>query len=325
MLITLQNTNKMIKLPSLDIVIVNWNSSTQLMECLKSIISTDRDSFKLNRVIIVDNASTDRSMEGVDKIDLPINIIYNSTNKGFGTACNQGARECNTDYILFLNPDTQLYSDSLHIPMQFMQKSENQTVGICSIKLVGKTHVQRNCARSPTPGILLGSSLGFDKLLPQIVPSHFMIEFDHESSRAVDQVIGAFFLIRRHLFEDLNGFDEKFFVYFEEVDLCFRAKQKGWSSFYCADTTAFHRGGGSSSQVKALRLFYSLRSRTLYSFKHFYRIQAWIIYLVSMFIEPFVRIVYCLLRGKFKDAWFTIEGFFYFLCSFKDILIKIHS
>jgi N-acetylglucosaminyl-diphospho-decaprenol L-rhamnosyltransferase len=313
------------KQSSLDIVIVNWNSSNQLFQCLKSIESVNHNSFKLDKIIIIDNASSDSSMEYIKDIKISSDTIYNSINKGFGTACNQGARKCSSDYILFLNPDTLLYSNSLSTPISFMDKPQNRTVGICSIKLMGETDVQRNCARFPTPRILIGYSLGMDKLFPQAIPSHLMTEFDHESSREVDQVIGAFFLIRRQLFEELNGFDEKFFVYFEEVDLSYRAKQKGWSSFYCAEATAFHKGGGSSSQVKALRLFYSLRSRIIYSFKHFSLFQAWVVYISSILLEPFARVAYCLVRGKFKDAWLTVEGFSYFFLAFRDILRQVRS
>jgi N-acetylglucosaminyl-diphospho-decaprenol L-rhamnosyltransferase len=312
--------------PSLDIVIVNWNTGKQLEECIDSIKNAHCINLMLNSIVIVDNASSDDSMINLRReTTLPIKIIDNLENLGFGAACNQGARNCSSDYILFLNPDTLLYSDSLSVPISFMEKPQNRTVGICSIKLMGETDVQRNCARFPTPRILIGYSLGINKLFPKTIPSHLMSEFDHESSREVDQVIGAFFLIRRQLFEELNGFDEKFFVYFEEVDLSYRAKQKGWSSFYCAEATAFHKGGGSSSQVKALRLFYSLRSRIIYSFKHFSLFQAWVVYISSILFEPFARVAYCLVRGKFKDAWLTVEGFSYFFLAFRDILRQVRS
>jgi len=85
----------------------------------------------------------------------------------------------------------------------------------------------------------------------------------------VDQVIGAFFLVRRALFETLGGFDERFFMYFEEVDFSKRAQMRGAASVYLGAARAFHSGGYSSRQVKASRLFYSLRSRFLYGFKHF--------------------------------------------------------
>src|SRR5207247_3592833 len=87
-------------------------------------------------------------------------------------------------------------------------------------------------------------------------------------SGLVDQVIGAYFMVRRPLFEALGGFDERFFVYFEEVDLSLRARQNGWASYFLANARVYHTGQVSSGQVRGERLFYLLRSRTEYARKH---------------------------------------------------------
>jgi len=110
-------------LKKLDIVIVNWNSGEQLKSCLESIVKTDKTGFELNKVVVVDNASSDNSLFGLEEIDLPLKIIRNSTNRGFAAACNQGAKESDADYLLFLNPDTVLFKDSLSKPIAFMEKS----------------------------------------------------------------------------------------------------------------------------------------------------------------------------------------------------------
>jgi hypothetical protein len=98
-----------------------------------------------------------------------------------------------------------------------------------------------------------------------------MREWDHLNSRIVDHVTGAFLLMRRTIFQKLNGFDPAFFMYLEDVDLSLRAARLGLTSYYEADVQAFHRGGGTSSKVRADRLFYSLRSRSIYFAKHFSR------------------------------------------------------
>ena len=118
-----------------------------------------------------------------------------------------------------------------------------------------------------------------------------MSEWDHSSTKTVDQVIGAFFLVRRHVFQELDGFDEQFFVYFEEVDFSFRAKHLGWSSVYFTGAQAFHAGGGVSQQIKAKRLFYSLRSRIQYVCKHFTSPKIILVLFATLFIEPVARIV----------------------------------
>jgi N-acetylglucosaminyl-diphospho-decaprenol L-rhamnosyltransferase len=121
--------------------------------------------------------------------------------------------------------------------------------------------------------------------------------------------MGAFFLVRRSLFEELRGFDERFFVYFEEVDFALRAHKAGWRTHYLAEAQAYHRGGGTSEQAKAARLFYSLRSRSLYGFKHFGRIPAISLMLATLFIEPLSRTVYALTKRSGKEVIETIRGY----------------
>ena len=122
---------------------------------------------------------------------------------------------------------------------------------------------------SPRQDLLFHQMLGLDRLWPHRFPSHFMTDWDYRENREVDQVSGAFFLVRRKVFEELNGFDERFFMYFEDLDFAYRAKQAGWRSFYLADAQAVHFGGGASYQVKGKRLYYVLNSRALYVAKHF--------------------------------------------------------
>lgn len=278
-------------IPSLDIIIVNWNSGKQLYECLESFEDAKQDRLRLLRVVVVDNASTDGSVDGLHGLNLPLVVTQNSENRGFAAACNQGAEGSAADYLLFLNPDTQLFENALTVPISFMERPENQHIGIIGIQLVDEEgRISRTCARLPTPGQFYAKMLGLDRLFPRIFPSHFMIEWDHSDSRAVDHVIGAFFLVRRSIFELLNGFDERFFVYLEDLDFSFRAQQMGWSSFYLAEAQAYHKGGGISEQIKAQRLFYSLRSRILYGYKHFSWVAATLLMLGTLLLEPIARI-----------------------------------
>ncbi len=294
----------------LDIVIVNWNAGRQLRDCLESIASTDRHDRILGRVVVVDNASRDGSADGLDDIGLPLELIRNPTNRGFAAACNQGAQGSTSHYLLFLNPDTRLFGPSLTRPLRFMDQPENQRVGICGIQLVDERGVvHRSCSRFPTVGILSAQLLGLSYLFPSRFRTQEMREWNHSESRRVDQVIGACFFIRRKVFEKLEGFDQRFFVYFEEVDLSYRALQSGWVSFYLADVEAFHKGGGSSDQVKAVRLFYSMRSRILYVSKHFSVSAAVGLTLGTMIIEPVVRLASLAGRGSVQGVRDTLKGY----------------
>ena len=119
-----------------------------------------------------------------------------------------------------------------------------------------------------------------------------MEDWSHLESKEVDHVIGAYYFVRRELFEKLGGLDERFFVYLEDLDFSIRAKKAGFASYYLASTTAFHKGGGSSEQVKSARLFYSLRSRLLYAFKHFGFFSASLVLFATLLVEPITRVVF---------------------------------
>jgi hypothetical protein len=136
-----------------------------------------------------------------------------------------------------------------------------------------------------------------------------MTTWDHRESRAVDHVMGAFYLIRRRLFESLKGFDERFFVYLEDLDLSYRAYQAGWHSFYLAEIKAYHKGGGTSEQIKSVRLFYSLRSRILYGFKHFRRWTASGLMLGTLFLEPLIRSSWSLARFTLRELSETMQAY----------------
>lgn len=295
---------------SLSIIIVNWNAGIQLYDCLKSITKTSQKGFSLGHVVVVDNASSDDSLMGIDSLDLPLTIIRNLDNKGFGAACNQGAAVCDADYLLFLNPDTRLFTDSLSVPYAFMQNKENKTVGICGIQLVDEAGiVARTCARFPALSHFIAQFTGLNKWPIFKAAGMHMGEWCHGSTQVVDQVIGAFFFLRRKVFLDLKGFDERFFVYFEEVDLSLRAKQMGWRTVYLSEAQAFHFGGGTSEQVKATRLFYSIRSRLMYGFKHFPLWKAWSLLLVSLIIEPVTRVFFYALKRQWAGIPDTLQGY----------------
>ena len=194
-----------------DIVIVNWNTGSQLRECLLSIPpACPASDLHLSTCVVVDNASVDGSTEGLEGFPFPVTLMKNPENMGFAFACNQGEKVGRAEYILFLNPDLKCYAHSLVNPLIFLEERQNQQIGILGIQLVDeKGNVQRNVARFPSPDSLLSQMVGLDRLWPRRFPSHFQTDWDHRDSREVEQVTGAFFLVRRKVFEDLQGFDER--------------------------------------------------------------------------------------------------------------------
>lgn len=282
---------------SLDIVIVNWNTGDALRTCLQS-IADGAAGVDLQRVAVVDNASTDESMTRASGVPLPLTLVRNETNRGFGAACNQGAAGSRADYLLFLNPDTRLLPDTLARTLAFLESPDQATTGICGIRLLDDGgHASTSAARFPSPRILFGEATGLGRLLPGVFPRHLLTARDCADTRDVDQVIGAYFVMRRPLFESLGGFDERFFVYFEEVDLSLRARLAGFRSMFFAGATAHHTGGLSSDQVKSARLFYTLRGRLLYAWKHFSPFSRALVMAITFGVEWPARALRARLQG----------------------------
>ncbi|HUH06485.1 MAG TPA: glycosyltransferase family 2 protein [Egibacteraceae bacterium] len=271
---------------SVAIVIVNWNTGRYLQACLEAVAKADADGYRLASVCVVDNASRDASLRGVESMPLPLTVIRNPDNRGFAAACNQGAAATSSEYLLFLNPDTRVYSDALARAVAFMESDAAADVGICGAQMVDAAGARIPCcSRFPTVRVLLGRMTGLNRLVPALFPAQELSLAETARSRPVDQVIGAFLLVRRPLFEALGGFDERFFLYFEEVDLCYRARAKGFQSYLVTEALAFHEGQVSSKQVRAERLFQGLRSRSEFLHQHWPPWRAYLIDVLTLVVE----------------------------------------
>ncbi|TMJ01354.1 MAG: glycosyltransferase family 2 protein [Alphaproteobacteria bacterium] len=274
---------------SVHVVIVNWNSGAQLRECLQSFEAVAGDDVTV-RITVIDNASADGSAENLQTA-VPLAVIRNEDNRGFAAACNQGAAGSDAEYLLFLNPDTQLMPGSLERPARYLASEYHENVGVVSIQLVDMNgNVARNTAREPIAWSLIGNGIGLDRLMPSVFPPHFVTDWAHDETRPVDQVMGAFLFVRRDVFEALGGFDERFFVYYEDLDFALRARQRGWSSVYLASARAFHRGQGTSEAVPERRTFYFCRSKMLFALKYFNPIGAFGVILATLVLEPLARV-----------------------------------
>jgi N-acetylglucosaminyl-diphospho-decaprenol L-rhamnosyltransferase len=283
----------------LGIVIVNWNSGRYLQRCLES-LSVCEGLDRVEQVIVIDNDSHDGSWDHLPATSVPLKVVRNQANLGFAAACNQGAALCQTEYLLFLNPDTELLGNSLSVPLDYLDNPLHHQVGICGIQLLNKKgQVARSCSRLPTGYTLMTLALRLQSVSRRLFPPPFMKEWDHGKTQAVEQVIGAFYLVRTELFRELNGFDERFFVYFEEVDFCKRTHQLGLQTVYLATAQARHVGGGCSVHDLTGSHYYLLNSRLAYAEKHFKTWQSTMIKATTLFCEPLIR----LMGSVFKLRW----------------------
>ena len=173
----------------ISIIIVNWNSGEFLRSCIASI--EQNNSNLVDAVVIVDNGSVDGSDGGNETFD-NLKLIRAGVNLGFSEACNLGAQNSKSEYLLFLNPDAELHADTLPRVCAYMQDPVNTKVGICGVQLLHESgKVSRSCARLPSVAAFAAHSVGLSRVMPRLGSA--MAEWDHTQTRPVDQVIGAFF------------------------------------------------------------------------------------------------------------------------------------
>ena len=290
-----------------DIVIVNWNSGDYLYKCVETIFRSANEEV-VGQVFIIDNNSSDESFKKI-KSHNKIVLIKNEQNNGFSKACNQGFKLCTSPYVLLLNPDTQLFDTTLIKCISFM--SGHLDIDILGCQLLDDNgEISYSCARFPTPLRYFYDGTGLSKIAPKIfTPAILMTDWDHRNSKKVDQVMGAFMFMRLSIFEQLGYFDERFFVYYEELDFSKRLFNAGGVSYFDAAIQATHSGGGTTNNVKAFRLFLNLRSRMQYAKKHFIFAGYIFVAFCTYAIEPLTRGIFLLLSGKFKEIGEMLKGY----------------
>ena len=211
-------------------------------------------------VIVVDNASTDQSSEVVQKEFPKVVLIKNKKNLGFATGNNIGIKKAKGEYILLLNSDTRLVEDSLTKMVSFMEK--NPKVGISSCQLIGENgEIQASGGFFPNL-LRVFAWMFFIDDLPFIgrfikpfhphQPKFYIYDPWYKTEHLQDWVTGAFFLIRKKVISDIGFLDEKFFMYVEELEYCFRVKKKDWQVLYTPITKIIHLGGQSSGTRRAI-------------------------------------------------------------------------
>lgn len=240
----------------ISIVTVNWKVADLVGELLGSIHANKEDL--AIEVYVVDNDSGDRIEDVVAKFrarsDVPVTLVRNARNLGFAKANNQAIRRCSGRYVALLNPDTRLTRGALKRMKEWMDARPD--VGVAGPKLLNPDgSLQESVRRFPR---LLDQALILLKLQhlwPSAPPfrSYLAKGFDYAKEQDVDQLMGAALFVRRKVFEGVGLLDERFFIWFEEVDFCKRAKEAGWGVVYVPSVQVIHHGGASFAQAMSLR------------------------------------------------------------------------
>ncbi len=244
------------------LIVINYNQKELLKECLKNI-----EEAKINlsyEIVVVDNASKDGSQEFLSNFKFSADwrtnfkFILNDVNAGFARAINQGIKNSFGEYILFLNPDVVVLPGSIEKMVDFMER--HSKCGVCGPKLVNPDgSIQDSCRRFPkwyTPFVRRSflKNLSWGKRHDNW---YLMKDFDHQEKQEVDWLMGAVLLVRRQALDRVGLIDERYFLYFEDIDWCRSFRQHGYKVYYLAEAKMYHYYQRLSTSKGLLRsLFY---------------------------------------------------------------------
>ncbi len=236
----------------LSIIIVSWKVREKLRENLKALFNSKGDfSFE---VFVVDNNSGDGSVEMIRESFSEVKLIANSDNLGFAKANNQAIKEASGDFILLLNPDMKVFSDTLENSLKFAKNNPQAVVS--GFKLVNeKGEIIKQIRKFPKLLDQLIIILKLPHIFPFLLNSYIPQDFDYEKTAKVDSVRGAFFLINKKTYQKISEkdkpfLDERYFIWFEEVDFCREIKSLGGEVWYSPEAKCLDYVGASFSQVK---------------------------------------------------------------------------
>lgn len=271
----------------LTISIVNWNTRQDLLDCLRSFIPEaarmlgEGASFSIGsyscEVIVVDNGSQDFSVEAVRELFPAVLVLPQERNLGFGRGHNKAFEISRGRFIFVLNPDSRLSPDSIAALIKCADNHPESAIFGPKVLNPNGT-VQHSARRFPTlaAGLFRHSILG--RLFPNnpAVREYLQTDWDHSDSREVDWVSGCAMLIRRSALIQMGGFEEAYYMYVEDVDICWRARDAGWKVWFCAEAEVTHRKARASDLAPNRMLYHHHRSMYIFFRRHYWPNASWL-------------------------------------------------
>lgn len=257
----------------LSVIIVNYNSFPLTRHCINSINS---DSLGLkHEIIVVDNNSHNRRDEFFQDDFPQVNFIASEKNEGFAKAVNKGIKHAEGKYVLLLNPDIVVLEKSIERLVEFME--QNEKVAVAGPRIISPNgELQESCREFITPKIIFyrRSWMGKFEFAKKAVQNNLMLNWDHNTVRDVDWLMGSSMLVRRSAIDDIGPMDERFFMYMEDMDWCRRFWEKGWRVSYVPDSEMVHyyqRVSGRQNGVYVLALNKLSRIHFMSGLKYFWK------------------------------------------------------
>jgi GT2 family glycosyltransferase len=281
----------------ISVIIVSWNASALLRDCLNSIQETGGSL--VQEIIVVDNASSDGSAAMVETEFPEVQLVLSKENLGFARANNVGLKRASGDYLALVNSDVVVHPDCFERLVTFLDL--NREVGLVGPKVYGRDgQLQRTCRRFPTIWNTACRSFALDSVFPQhpLFSGREMRHWNPETQCEVDVLSGCFWLARRAAVEQVGDLDERFFFYAEDMDWCKRFWDRRWKVVLMPTATVTHYDGGSSANAPLRYSIQLLRANLTYWKKHRGWMGQAVFYLLSVLHHAF-RLLFRGLRQLF--------------------------
>lgn len=284
----------------LSIIIVNYNTPALTLNCIRSIRGSET-TFSYE-IILVDNASSDGSQQQFNEELQDCKFIFNENNLGFSKANNQGIHISKGRYILLLNSDTEIQSNTIQVMLSYMESHPDVGASGCKL-LLSNGELDDTCKRGfPTPSASFYYLFGFSRMFPNNprFNKYKLNHLDPDQEHEVDSLVGAFILVRRETIQRVGELDENFFMYGEDIDWCYRIKENGYRVMYYPGTKVLHYKGASSRKKPPKIVFEFYRAMILFHRKHYARKYPWLINCL-VYMGVAIKLAIALTSNYFKN------------------------
>jgi len=284
----------------ISVIIVSWNARNFLLKCLESLYR-EQTAHSIE-LIVVDNASSDGSAEAVKENYPEVILIQNYTNLGFAKANNIGLQKSTGRYVYLINSDVEVLEGCIDRLYDFMEA--NPQIGMTGPRILYPDGtLQVTCRKFPSLWNNFCLTTGLNKILPSsaLFSSDQMFYFTHDAIRPVDVLAGCFLTVRREAMNKVGLFDERFFIYAEDIDWCRRFWNANWKIVFFPEAEATHYGGGSSSN-SPLRFSLEQERAMIQYWKKHHRTLAIIILLIISFSKHLTRLLWSMLLYAIKPS-----------------------
>lgn len=255
--------------PLISACIVNWNTREQLLRCIEALLASARA--EETEIVVVDNASGDGSAEAVaERFGPQVRLQANEDNRYYAAANNQAFAMARGEFVLILNPDAYVFPDAPDRLLAALAERPD-AAAVAPRLILPDGSIQRSCRRFPGPWAVVCEVLFLRRLLPRtrLFGGYFYGESAMEEACEVDQPMTSCLLVRRADLERLGGFDERFPMFFNDVDLCFRIVEAGRKVLYLPEASCHHDHGASTKQVRRAMVAASTAGLLAFEEKHY--------------------------------------------------------